>query len=171
MSEDRKSYGRREFLVASGMAAASTLLPGGVHAQGANWEAEWNKLIAAAKKEGKVDFAFAFGLGRPPRTTLEAFEKAFGVKVEMQTFNAGALLAPKVLKEQQAGVYTVDMMMLGGPAGMSLRDGGAVAPLRPLLFRPDVLDDKAWADGFEKDRKSTRLNSSHIQKSRMPSSA
>ena len=26
-------------------------------------------------------------------------------------------------------------------------------------------------DGFEVDRKSTRLNSSHIQKSRMPSSA
>ena len=29
----------------------------------------------------------------------------------------------------------------------------------------------AEANGFRKDRKSTRLNSSHIQKSRMPSSA
>ena len=29
----------------------------------------------------------------------------------------------------------------------------------------------AWYAGVEADRKSTRLNSSHIQKSRMPSSA
>ena len=29
----------------------------------------------------------------------------------------------------------------------------------------------AWKDFYEKDRKSTRLNSSHSRKSRMPSSA
>ena len=34
-----------------------------------------------------------------------------------------------------------------------------------------VADVNPWAPGIELDRKSTRLNSSHIQKSRMPSSA
>ena len=34
-----------------------------------------------------------------------------------------------------------------------------------------VREDQQALYGFRKDRKSTRLNSSHIQKSRMPSSA
>ena len=36
-------------------------------------------------------------------------------------------------------------------------------------FRPGVMERLGL--GYEEDRKSTRLNSSHIQKSRMPSSA
>ena len=36
---------------------------------------------------------------------------------------------------------------------------------------PCVVDLAAMRDAIAKDRKSTRLNSSHIQKSRMPSSA
>ena len=35
----------------------------------------------------------------------------------------------------------------------------------------EVLALVAWVGAFMADRKSTRLNSSHIQKSRMPSSA
>ena len=35
----------------------------------------------------------------------------------------------------------------------------------------EVLGAKAAAEALDLDRKSTRLNSSHIQKSRMPSSA
>ena len=44
--------------------------------------------------------------------------------------------------------------------------GVEFAPLRPDMTR---FGDKAAF--MERDRKSTRLNSSHIQKSRMPSSA
>ena len=49
------------------------------------------------------------------------------------------------------------------------------------LNRPEVMNamhypahlelEKVWDDFANEDRKSTRLNSSHIQKSRMPSSA
>ena len=53
-------------------------------------------------------------------------------------------------------------------------EGGIVRPLHT-----EALDDRQWADyvfmrhnpkGWQ-DRKSTRLNSSHSQQSRMPSSA
>ena len=67
----------------------------------------------------------------------------------------------------------------------SLGESDAHTPLLPVLRSGDlnhVLDDLAlWTDDFllpplqaeevVRDRKSTRLNSSHIQKSRMPSSA
>ena len=42
------------------------------------------------------------------------------------------------------------------------------ACLQTILFMDD---ERLNARGYHPDRKSTRLNSSHIQKSRMPSSA
>ena len=67
-----------------------------------------------------------------------------------------------------------------------LRVGGIVVPISPALKAVEVvkLADEMMLDAFcysvqfessipdaARDRKSTRLNSSHIQKSRMPSSA
>ena len=47
--------------------------------------------------------------------------------------------------------------------------------LRGLILRVECRavkpECKAYLDDLRQDRKSTRLNSSHIQKSRMPSSA
>ena len=43
-------------------------------------------------------------------------------------------------------------------------------PERKLAFRVNA-NNTVWCYELEADRKSTRLNSSHIQKSRMPSSA
>ena len=52
---------------------------------------------------------------------------------------------------------------------------GAVELLRRLAAQPRAATEAAAAaaaqDAAVEDRKSTRLNSSHIQKSRMPSSA
>ena len=42
---------------------------------------------------------------------------------------------------------------------------------RPKLVSGQPVNDQTVTDTIKKDRKSTRLNSSHIQKSRMPSSA
>ena len=51
---------------------------------------------------------------------------------------------------------------------LQLDDVAPMAQPYPLenVFRDDVI-----VAGLDRDRKSTRLNSSHIQKSRMPSSA
>ncbi|MSQ28245.1 MAG: ABC transporter substrate-binding protein [Dehalococcoidia bacterium] len=113
------------------------------------WQGDWDKLRAAAKQEGKLTFAFAFALGSLPRKTLDGFEKEFGVSVDMQTFNSGSLLLPKILQEQGGGIYAWDVAFISGAFGLGLRDAGAVVPMRPQLFRTDVTDEKAWANGFE----------------------
>ena len=67
----------------------------------------------------------------------------------------------------------------GALSSVRTDDLGAI-PLRALMARNPNVDWAAVTDvifgcanqaGEDKDRKSTRLNSSHIQKSRMPSSA
>ena len=66
------------------------------------------------------------------------------------------------------------IVRLRGDDGRSVRTGdfqiGCVMISAPIFFAEDewVFPPKDWA---RTDRKSTRLNSSHIQKSRMPSSA
>ena len=56
-----------------------------------------------------------------------------------------------------------------------IKEGGAAAGLSPLMvaFGSQLSDKEIWdvVAFIRSDRKSTRLNSSHIQKSRMPSSA
>ena len=55
--------------------------------------------------------------------------------------------------------------------------GGTEPTIQYYLFRPDGVEEGGryplvlWLHGGIKDRKSTRLNSSHSQQSRMPSSA
>ena len=59
------------------------------------------------------------------------------------------------------------------PEALKLLETGAVKPDRLITqrFALEALDEAFAAHRESGDRKSTRLNSSHIQKSRMPSSA
>jgi len=141
---------RKAFLKLAAAATALALSPQLAFAQAAgNWEAEWKKLAEAAKKEGEMNLAISFGLGGLPKKTLDEFEKRFGVKVNMQQFASGSLIVPKILQEQQGNVFNYDIIMTSGPFGPALRDGKALAPIRPQIFRPDVLDTKVWANGLE----------------------
>ena len=80
---------------------------------------------------------------------------------------------PKLLKTEKHEGYTLERLVL---------DLNGVEPVAAILLVPDNLQKPApgllfihWHGGMydlgKEDRKSTRLNSSHTQKSRMPSSA
>ncbi len=136
----------KKLVAAAALAGVSQLAA----AQGsANWQADWQKLTAAAKQEGELSLAVSFGVGGVPRTTIEEFQKFSGVKVNMQTFQSGSIMGPKILQEQQGGVFNYDVLMVSGPFGPALRDGNALVPLRPQLMRPDVLDTKVWVNGID----------------------
>jgi ABC-type Fe3+ transport system substrate-binding protein len=112
---------------------------------------EWNKLVAAAKQEGALNSATLVGTGQ--RKVMDDFEAAFpGIKVEHTGFTGYSLFIPRVVQERAAGIYAWDVSVHSadvhiGPG--ALRDNGALDPIRPILIRPDVLDDKAWINGFE----------------------
>ena len=115
----------------------------------AEWEIEWEKTLSAAKEEGRV--AIVGHATGAYKGAVEAFEDAFpGIKAELSIFSGGAVVLPRILQEQAAGVYTWDLCFFEVIEGWdTLRPAGAVEPVRPLIMHPDALDDKGWRGGFE----------------------
>ncbi len=148
---------RRAFLGSAGAGlaaacapAAAPLPPAATAPSGAaGWERQWQELSEAAKKEGKVGVYTTSSVGY--RKVFEAFEAAFpGIGVEHQQATSSAAMAPKLLEERKAGVYELDVLVASGSDVLSkFLPAQAIDPLRPLLFRPDILDEKAWRNGFE----------------------
>lgn len=153
---------RREFLAsaasataaiaATGCAAATPVAspPSGAVSQGAAWEREWEALVAAAKQEGTAVVVTITGLGQ--RQGIQAFEQAFpGITVEHAPFPSVNIWGPKALQERQAGIYSSDVVVGFGTTGNlgTYKAAGMFDPIRPAIFRPDVVDDKAWLGGFD----------------------
>ncbi|MBM2812303.1 MAG: ABC-type Fe3+ transport system periplasmic component, partial [Chloroflexi bacterium] len=78
---------------------------------------------------------------------VEAFEKAYpGIDVQ-ETIAPGGELVSRVLTERTAGRYLADVI-LGQTisATESLKPAGALAPLRPALVHPEVIDESRWLE-------------------------
>ncbi|MSQ27104.1 MAG: extracellular solute-binding protein [Dehalococcoidia bacterium] len=114
----------------------------------AAWEKEWDTLVEAAKKEKEV--AVITYPGSQFRKFLDTFEAAFpGIMVQHTAGNASAIV-PKIIQERQGGVYSQDLMLATVTTPLiNLRPANALEPVRPLIFRGDVIDDKVWSGGFE----------------------
>jgi len=116
----------------------------------------WNQLVEAARREGKVVVYRGTGFG-PGGSLREAFGKAYpGIKV-FETIGRGSQRLNRIFTERRANMYIPDVL-IGGPANpvISMKPVGAVAPLKPILMLPEVLDKSAWlqkrlwwADGSE----------------------
>lgn len=115
---------------------------------GAAADAEWDKLLAAARQEGKL--AAVTGVGSSYRRVIDTFQETFpGISVE-HTALRGSDFATRVQKEREAGLYTFDVAQVPTTTALVvLRPAGAWDPVRSVIFRPDVLDDKVWSGGFD----------------------
>lgn len=127
---------------------AATAMISGAWAQ-TGWQAEWDKVLGAAKKEGRVVIA-----GAPGDTHREAlgdnFAKAYpGIGVEYNGMS-GRDSVPRIVRERKADLYAWDVY-IGGPTSAlgGLKPLGAFDPLRPALIRPEVVDDSKWHGGFQ----------------------
>ena len=121
------------------------------------FQEEHDKLLKAAQKEGQLQAFICCGLGRGIGKIMPEFEKKYKIKV---TFSTGSSReqSPKVLAERRAGRYTLDVWMGGlNPAIPTLIPAGALKPLRPMLFFPETLNNKAWYEGrmhwFDRQKK------------------
>lgn len=127
-----------------------------------SWQAQWDALVAAAKREGTVVIQTPLGTGY--RDAIEAFAKAFpGIEPEQQAFPDSNAYLPKITGERKAGLYTFDVgATTVTPILQVFKPEGVIDPLKPVLMRPDVLDDKAWHGGLE--GRWSDLTKSHVFK-------
>ena len=128
---------------------ALLILIGAAHGQCQEWKTKWDKVLADAKKEGKV--AVAGPPGTAYREVMRGFEKKYPeITLEFQSFTPANFTA-RFSKERQAGQYLWDLYVTG-PTGfdISAKKSGDLDPIRPLFILPEVLDEKAWFGGFDK---------------------
>ncbi len=114
------------------------------------WQEEWDKLVAATKREDT--FTMAATIGNSVRTAVsERFKKSFGISTET-ILGRGSQIAAKVASERRAGIYAYDMY-IGGTNTLisSLKPKGFFVPLEPVFILPELTDPeimkKTWWQG------------------------
>lgn len=112
----------------------------------AAWQEKWDRLLADAKKEGKV---MMYGeVGPDLRTQLgQAFQKQFGIEIDVVSGKAPEV-AQRFLSENQSNVHIADVLMTGQTTTLTvIKPKGVLAPLPPFLVLPEVTDPNVWKEG------------------------
>ncbi|HEY2922309.1 MAG TPA: substrate-binding domain-containing protein [Candidatus Binatia bacterium] len=109
-------------------------------------DADWVKLIAAGKKEGRVS-VFLY-----QRENIEAAVKAFEKKYpEIQVVTASTPAAetgPRIMAERRAGKFLWDVCICGPTTPFAvLYSAKVLDPIKPALTLPEVLDQTKWWEG------------------------
>jgi iron(III) transport system substrate-binding protein len=108
------------------------------------WRVEWEKLVAAAEKEGAVSL-YVFENGPLTEEAVHAFERAYPKIKVNQLRGRGNDLGPRIIAERRAAKYLVDLFAGGkGTAYTTLYMGKVLEPIKPLLILPEVLDESKW---------------------------
>ena len=112
----------------------------------AAWQEEWERTLAAAKREGTV--AVTGPGGTDARDVLtQPFKKKYGISVEFYG-GSGRVISPRVLNERRARQYLWDVYIGGATTALSnLIPAGAFKPLDPTFILPEVKDPKSWRGG------------------------
>ena len=110
---------------------------------------EWQQLVAAAKKEGKVAINTFPGDGY--KRALRAFTQAYPeVKLEHTSLHSQDF-APRILQERQASIFTWDVATIPTSTALQvLRPAGVWDPIRPAIVLPEAKDEAGWDGGFER---------------------
>lgn len=108
-----------------------------------DWSKEWEKTLAAAKKEGQVT-VYIYRYER----LLETFRKDYpDIKVTSVT-GRGAQLTTRIVAERRAEKYLADVYSGGANGNFNvLYKGKALDSLKPILILPEVLDESKWYGG------------------------
>ncbi|HEV8342860.1 MAG TPA: extracellular solute-binding protein [Candidatus Binatia bacterium] len=109
------------------------------------WKTEWEKTLAAAKKEGQIA---VYGSDTFELFLQSAFQKKFPeIKVSFVGGRA-PVVGPKLITERRAGKYLADVILTGpGTPYRILHKNKALDPIGPALILPEVLDESKWWQG------------------------
>ncbi len=113
--------------------------------QGAG-SAEWESLLDAAKKEGKVTISVPAS-AEMKKQVEEHFKKRYGIEVEAFTARGSAAVR-RMADEFKGGVRHFDLHIGGSSSIISgMLDEGILDPIEPWLALPEVKDPKQWWGG------------------------
>jgi iron(III) transport system substrate-binding protein len=111
----------------------------------AEWQAEWERTLAAARKEGTLV------VGIPASSELRKaigtkFKDRFGFEAELFP-SRGPENVTRIIKEHTAGVRYFDILVAGGATPLSMVAAGAADDFQPYLILPEVKEAKNWWGG------------------------
>ena len=111
----------------------------------APWQAQWDKTVAAAKKEGRLNFY----VGRYGSEKLLAeFTKEFPEIKITPTNGAGNSLGTRIVSEARAGTMLADLYSGGAVTNFEiLYKGKVLDAIKTALILPEVLDESKWFGG------------------------
>jgi len=108
--------------------------------------AEWDKLLDAARKEGKVTISLPAS-AELKRQIEEQFKKRYGIEVEVFTAR-GSVGVRRMADEFKAGVRHFDLHIGGSSSIISgMLNEGIIDPIDPWMVLPEVKDQKQWWGG------------------------
>jgi iron(III) transport system substrate-binding protein len=109
------------------------------------WQATWEKTLAAAKKEARLNF-YVGRYGTEP--LLNEFRKEFP-EIRLVTVNGtGNSLGTRILTELRAGNVVADLFSGGANTNYEiLYEGKALDSIKSTLILPEVLDESKWYEG------------------------
>jgi iron(III) transport system substrate-binding protein len=126
-----------------GSGEAASALPGTT----ADPAAEWDQVVAAARREGKISIMSTAGTDLRDGLITGFSRRYPEIQVEFAGAPGGALAA-KLLTEREAGLHSVDLFIHGTTTIITtLIPAGAVDPITPFLVGPDVRDPSPWLGG------------------------
>ena len=110
--------------------------------------AEWEKTVAAARKEGTV--VISASSSELLRQVLATFEQDHpGIKLDYHSMN-GRDFRARAEKERDVGQYLWDLRVGGTDASTyQWKSRGILDPVRALLALPEVADDGKWIGGID----------------------
>ena len=105
----------------------------------------WERTLAAAKKEGKLNF-YVGRYGTEP--LLNEFRKEFP-EIKLVTVNGtGNSLGTRIITEIRAGNVVADLFSGGANTNYEvLYEGKALDSIKSTLILPEVLDESKWYEG------------------------
>jgi len=107
------------------------------------WKAEWDRVVAAAKKEGKVVVCISPGATRREFLHTQWTKEFPEIEISI-SITRGTSFVPQVVTERAAGTFLWDVYSSGPNTGAESVRAGILDPLLPELILPEVKDPEVW---------------------------
>src|SRR5713226_242959 len=112
------------------------------------WQAEWERTVAAAKREGKLSLYLYYQGDGELEGVAQTFQKKYPEIVTTTVTGRGNQLGPRIMAERRAGKYLADVY-IGGPTTpySVFYPAKVLEPIRNALILPEVVDESKWWEG------------------------